>query len=256
MDLLKGKVAIVTGASSGIGRAAAFLFAKEGARVVATARRTQELSRLLDEIAADGGEAISLAGDLREEDFVLQLTTTTIERFGGIDIAFNNAGDLGQMKPTMELSLESWQKTLDANLTSAFLCAKYQLPSMIERGGGSIVFTSSFVGNTAGFPGMAAYAAAKAGVVGLVRVLAAEYGARGIRANALLPGGTDTPMNIARLPEAAAGTQEFVEGLHALKRMASPEEIAAAALFLLSEAASFVTGTAFLADGGVSIYRA
>jgi NAD(P)-dependent dehydrogenase (short-subunit alcohol dehydrogenase family) len=124
---------------------------------------------------------------------------------------------------------------------------------MIERGGGSLVFTSSFVGHTVGFPGLAAYAAAKAGLVGLVQVLAAEFGAAGVRANAILPGGTNTPMAAAMIdtPE----TRAFIEGLFALKRMATPEEIARSVLHLASDAASFVTGTAFLVDGGVSINR-
>lgn len=126
---------------------------------------------------------------------------------------------------------------------------------MIKRGGGSIVFTSSFVGNTVGFPGTGAYAAAKAGLVGLTQVLAAEFGAKGIRANAILPGGTDTPANHANFPGAAEGTRSFVEGLHALKRLAAPEEIAQAALYLASDASSFVTGVALLVDGGVPINR-
>lgn len=126
---------------------------------------------------------------------------------------------------------------------------------MIARGGGSLVFTSSFVGHTAGFPGMAAYAASKAGLIGLVQSLAVELGARGVRVNALLPGGTDTPSNVANLPSASPETRGFVEGLHALKRMAQPAEIAEAALYLASDAASFVTGTALLVDGGVSISR-
>ena len=124
---------------------------------------------------------------------------------------------------------------------------------MLARGGGSLIFTSTFVGHTVGFPGMGAYAASKAGLVGLTQVIAAEFGAKGIRANALLPGGTDTPMGraVSNTPEMRA----FVEGLHALKRLAEPQEIAQAALFLASDASSFVTGTALLADGGVSITR-
>lgn len=122
---------------------------------------------------------------------------------------------------------------------------------MLERGGGSLIFTSSFVGYTAGMPGMAAYAAAKAGLIGLTQVLAAEYGPRGLRVNALLPGGTDTPGATTTTPQARA----FVEGIHALKRMAQPEEIARSALYLASNASSFTTGTALFADGGVSINR-
>jgi NAD(P)-dependent dehydrogenase (short-subunit alcohol dehydrogenase family) len=126
---------------------------------------------------------------------------------------------------------------------------------MIARGGGSLIFTSTFVGYTVGFPGMVAYAASKAALIGLVQVIAAESGAKGIRANAILPGGTDTPMNVANSPGAAPETRAFVESLHALKRIAAPEEIARSVLYLASDASSFTTGAALLVDGGVSINR-
>ncbi|MEQ9815702.1 MAG: SDR family oxidoreductase [Azospirillaceae bacterium] len=255
MARIEGKVAVVTGASSGIGRAAAHLFAREGASVVVGARREAELASLVAEIEAAGGKACALAGDVQDEDFASGLTELAIERFGGLDIAFNNAGTLGEMAPGIDVSIAGWRETIDVNLTSAFVLARRQIPAMIERGGGSLIFTSSFVGVTAGIPGMTAYAASKAGLLGLVQTLAVEYGAVGIRVNALLPGGTDTAMNVARLPGAAPETQSFVEGLHALKRLAEPEEIAEAALFLASGQSSFVTGTALFADGGVSINK-
>lgn len=153
------------------------------------------------------------------------------------------------------MPLSDWRDTVDTNLTSAFLGAKHQVPALVERGGGSLIFTSTFVGHTVGMPGMAAYAASKAGLIGLVQVLATEWGAKGVRANALLPGGTDTPANVANAPGANPETRAFVEGLHALKRMAKPQEIAKAALYLASDASSFVTGTAMQVDGGVSINR-
>lgn len=255
MKVLADKVAIVTGASSGIGYATAKLFAQEGARVVVSARRQAELDALVTEIENTGGRAIAVAGDVKEERLAKTLVETAVERFGGLDIAFNNAGSLGAMGSVQDISLPEWRDTLDTNLTSAFLGAKYQIPAMIKGGGGSLVFTSSFVGHTVGFPGTAAYAASKAGLGRLVQVLAAEFGANGIRANALLPGGTDTPANHANLPGAAPETRAFVEGLHALKRMAAPEEIARSVLHLASDASSFVTGTAFLVDGGLSISR-
>ncbi len=256
MDQLTGKVAIVTGASSGIGRATAKLFAAEGAKVVVTARRQAELDGLLAEIEETGGEAVALAGDVKEESLAEALVGTAVERFGGLDIAFNNAGTLGAMGPLPEVSLNGWRDTLDTNLTSAFLGAKYQVPALINRGGGALIFTSSFVGHTAGFPGMAAYAASKAGLIGLAKNLAAEHGPQGLRVNAILPGGTDTAMNLANDPEAGGPeVQAFIEGLHALKRMAAPQEIAQAVLYLASDAASFITGTAMLVDGGVSINR-
>ena len=253
MNVLQNKIAVVTGASSGIGRAAARLFAQEGAKVVVAARRKQELDALVAEIVAAGGRAVAVAGDVRDAAYAENLVATARDQFGGLDIAFNNAGTLGEMGSVEAVSLDGWREALEINLTSAFLAAKYQLPAIVARGGGSVIFTSTFVGHTVGFPGMAAYAASKAGLVGLTQVLAAEYGAWGVRVNALLPGGTDTPMGrlVADTPE----KQDFVAGLHALKRTASPDEIARSALYLASEAASFMTGTAMLVDGGVSVFR-
>jgi NAD(P)-dependent dehydrogenase (short-subunit alcohol dehydrogenase family) len=250
---LANKTAIVTGASSGIGLATAKLFAREGASLVLSARRANILDELVAEIEAAGGRAVAVAGDVREEAHAAALVRAAVENFGGLDIAFNNAGTNGEMGPTPEISLSGWNETIAVNLTSAFLGAKHQIPAMLARGGGSLIFTSSFVGHTAGFPGVAAYAASKAGLLGLTRALAVEFGPRGIRVNALLPGGTDTP-----LAEAWVATPEalsFVEGLHALKRRAHPDEIARSALYLASDASSFTTGTVLLADGGVSVNR-
>lgn len=255
MFALTNKVAIVTGASSGIGRATAKLFAEEGAKVVVAARRQAELDALVAEIEDVDGTAIALAGDVRDEAYAKALVDLAVGRFGGLDIAFNNAGSVGKMGPISELSLEEWRDALDTNLTSAFLGAKYQVPAMVDRGGGSLIFTSTFVGHTVGMPGMTSYAASKAGLIGLTQVLAAEYGPKGVRVNALLPGGTDTPASITNAPGAGPDVLAFVEGLHALKRMAQPEEIARSALYLASDASSFTTGTALFADGGVSINR-
>ena len=253
MTALANKVAIVTGASSGIGYATSKLFAREGARVVVAARRQVELNELVAQISAFGGTAVALAGDVKDEGFAQALVDLAVSKFGGLDVAFNNAGTLGEMGATTSLSLRGWAQTIDTNLTSAFLGAKYQVPAMLARGGGSMIFTSTFVGYTVGFPGMAAYAASKAGLIGLTQALAVEFGAKRIRANSILPGGTDTPMGrlVANTPEA----HRFVEGLHALKRIASPDEIAKSALYLASDASSFTTGIALLVDGGVSINR-
>lgn len=255
MKALVDKVAVVTGASSGIGHATALLFAQEGAKVVVNARRKHELDALVTRIRVAGGEAIAVVGDVKHEDLAKSLVEAAVTRFGGLDVAFNNVGAAGAMGPVTQLGLEAWRETIDTNLTSAFLAAKHQVPALLERGRGSLVFTSSFVGHSAGMPGMAAYAAAKAGLIGLVQVLATEWGAKNIRANAILPGGTDTPANLANTPGAGAETRTFVEGLHALKRLAAPPEIAQAALFLASDASSFVTGTAMRVDGGASISR-
>ncbi len=253
MARLKGKVAVITGASSGIGRAAVLRFAAEGAAIVAVARGQEGLDRLAGEVTAAGGEIAVLAGSIADEAVAERAVAIARERFGGLDIAFNNAGALGEMGPAATISRDGWQDAIDVNLTGSFLCAKHQVPAMVERGGGSILFTSSFVGHTVGFPGMAAYAASKAGLIGLMQVLAAEYGPQRVRANVLIVGGTDTPMGrqVINTPE----MRSFVEGLYPLKRLAEPAEIAEAALFLASDASSFVTGAALPVEGGVSITR-
>jgi NAD(P)-dependent dehydrogenase (short-subunit alcohol dehydrogenase family) len=253
MNALANKVAIVTGASTGIGYETARLFAKEGAAVVVAARRQQKLDALAESINAEGGRALALAGDVSDERFSKALVELAARRFGGLDIAFNNAGILGATGTVPDMSRAEWNQVISTNLTSAFLGAKYQLPAMAARTGGSLIFTSTFVGYTAGMPGMAAYAASKAGLIGLTQVLAAEYGPQNIRVNALLPGGTDTPAGreFANTPETLA----FVRNLHAMKRMATPKEIAHSALYLASDASSFTTGSAMLVDGGVSINR-
>lgn len=252
MNELTGKVAIITGASSGIGRAIAKLFAIEGAKIIVAARRQQELDELVKEITTDGGKAIALAGDVTNESYSNALVKLATHQFGRLDIAVNNAGIIGTSGATEDVALVDWDNTLRTNLTSAFLGAKYQLPVMTTSGG-SIIFTASFVGHTIGLPQMAAYAASKAGLIGLTKALASEYGAMGIRVNALLPGGTDTPMGRASADSPEA--MEFVKRIHALKRLATPEEIAKSALYLASDASSFTTGTALLADGGASICK-
>jgi len=244
MKLIDDKVAIITGASSGIGKAAATLFAANGAAVVLVARRQDALNQLVRDIEAHGGRAIAVVGDVTQECTHKEAVAAAQATFGGLHIAFNNAGLVGAMKPLAELKPSEWSKALAVNLTAAFLGARIQIPAMLEQGTGALVFTGSFVGNSVGLPGMGAYAAAKAGLMGLVRSIAADYGAAGIRANALLPGGTATEM------AGDAAQREWAAGLHAMKRIAEPEEIAKAALFLASDMASFVTGSALWADGG------
>ena len=158
------------------------------------------------------------------------------------------------MGPTPGIALTDWNDTMAVNLSGAFLAAKHQIPAMVRQGSGSVIFTSTFVGHTTGFPGVAAYAASKAGIVGLTQALATEFGAQNVRVNALLPGGTETPM--ARVMSATPEAMSRVASMHALQRIAQHEEIARVALFLASEGASFVTGSALLADGGISVYRA
>lgn len=249
MGILQGKVALITGASSGIGRAAALLFAAEGASVVLNARRKEALEEVAHLIEEQSGRVRLVVGDVASEATQSAMVAEALSAFGGLDIAFNNAGTVGDIKPLADLSPDDWRTTLETNLTAAFLGSRAQIPPMLKRGGGSIIFTSSFVGTSAGLPGMSAYAAAKAGLMGLVKGITADYGALNIRANALLPGGTDTGM---------AGNQaqkDWAAGLHAAKRIAQPEEIAQAALFLAGPASSFVMGTALFADGGNSAVK-
>lgn len=248
--LLNGKTIIITGASSGIGAAAARIFAAEGANLVLGARRAELLEQITEDISANGGEAAFLAGNVEDGGYAEALVALAESRFGGLDGAFNNAGVTGDMGPIPDMADSNWHKVMAVNLNSGFYAAKFQIPAMRKRGGGSIVFTSSFVGHTIGLPGMGAYAAAKAGLIGMTQVLAAGHGPENIRVNALLPGGTMTPM-----AGDDAGFHDVVRGFHALKRMAEPSEIANAALFLLSDHASFVTGSAMIADGGNSINK-
>lgn len=251
--LLQDKTIIVTGASSGIGAAAAQIFAAEGARLVISARRRDRLDDLAARIDPEGTRVALLAGDVAAPGHAEALVALAQARFGGLDGAFNNAGQIGSGARLHETGDDEWQRLIATNLTAGFLAARAQVPALLARGGGALVFTGSFIGHTAVLPGMGSYAASKAGLIGLVQALAVDYGPQGIRANALLPGGTLTEMagDAATNPDSAA----FISGLHALKRMARPEEIARAALFLLSDHASFVTGTAMLADGGNSICK-
>ncbi len=245
---LKDKTVIITGASSGIGAAAALLFAAEGANVVLGARRETKLNTLVGQITQSDRKAVCLAGDVQDEVYAMALVDLAEQRFGGLDGAFNNAGIMGDMGPIPEMETENWQSVLATNLSSAFFAAKAQLPAMEKRGGGSMVFTSTFVGfSNGGMPGMGAYAASKAGLIGLVQSLASDHAAQGIRINTILPGGTKTDMAGDDL-----ATHEFIAGLHPMKRMAEPKEIAQAALFLLSDRSSFVTGSPLAVDGGMA----
>lgn len=253
MKRLADKVAIVTGASSGIGYATAKLFAAEGAKVIVGARRESELNDLVAEIRAAGGEALALAGDVRSEDYAKALVALAVGQYGRLDVAFNNAGTLGEGGPSTEVSEKGWTDTVEINLTGSFLGAKHQIAQMLNNGGGSVIFTSTFVGHTFAFPGVAAYAASKSGLIGLTQALASEYGPNNIRVNAILPGAVDTDMY--RSMNNTAQSQAFITGLHALKRVGAVDELARSVLYLASDDSSFVTGTASLVDGGASITR-
>ena len=253
MAALQNVVAIIAGASSGIGYATAQLFAQEGASLVVGARRKPELEQLVATITRAGGTAIALAGDVADEAYAEALVALAVETFGGLDVAFNNAGVIAPMGPTPTIELADWRRTLDINLTSAFLAAKYQIPAMVARGGGSLIFTSSFVGYSVSFPGIAAYSASKSGLIGLTQSLAVEFAERKVRVNALLPGATDTAMyrEMNNTPEA----RDFITSLYPMRRIASAEEMAKSVLYLASDASTFTTGTAFLVEGGISLNR-
>ena len=244
---LNNKTAAVIGASSGIGRAVALLLAEHGANVVLCARRADKLEETAALIRA---RAVAVAGDAVLPETHEAVVRTAEREFGGLDIAVNNAGIIGAYKPLADISPDEWRDTLDGNLTAAFLGAGSQIPLMLARGGGAIVFTSSFVGTSCALPNKTAYGCAKAALAALAKGITADYAAQGIRANALLPGGTDTEM-MTTDPQQRA----WAEGLHAVKRIARPEEIAAAILFLVSPMGSFVTGTALFADGGNSAVK-
>jgi NAD(P)-dependent dehydrogenase (short-subunit alcohol dehydrogenase family) len=253
MRRLAGKVAIVTGASAGIGRATAKKFASEGAMVVVGARRQSELETLISEIEADGGVAAMMAGDVTNEDYAKTLVEIAFARFGGLDVAFNNAGTLGEAGPSEVVTKNGFEGALAVNLTASFIAARAQIPRMVASGGGSVIFTCTIVGSSFGIPGTAAYAASKSGLVGLTQTLATEYGPKNVRVNAILPGAIETSMY--REMNDTPDKEAFMINMSALKRLGRPEELAGAALFLASEDSSFVTGTAMLVDGGATITR-
>ena len=245
--ILANKIAIVTGASSGIGRAAALLFAQQGAAVVLGARHLPRLQAVVDEIERAGGHAVAVAGDVKDESFAQQLVETAVGRFGGLDIAFNNAGTLGEMGASTGISAAGWQQAVDVNLTGSFFAAKHQIPAMLARGRGSLIFTSTFVGHLVGFPGAAAYAASKAGVVGLMRALAVEFGPQGLRCTAICPGFIETEM-VENIPEKV---QARLLDQIPLKRFGRAEEVGRAVTYLVSQDGDYITGAELSINGGL-----
>ncbi len=240
------KVAIVTGGSFGIGRATAVLFARQGAKVVVVDWVDNE--ETLREIRAVGGEAIYIKCDVSSDSEVKAMIAQTVDTFGRLDYAFNNAGIEGASAITHEVSEENWDKVLGINLKGVWLCMKYQLPHMLRQGKGAIVNCSSIAG-LIGFPNIAAYTASKHGILGLTKTAALEYAKSGIRINAVCPGVIKTPM-IDRFLEKNHMSEEAMAAGEPVGRMGRPEEIAAAAVWLCSEAASFITGHAMPVDGG------
>ncbi|MEV8020732.1 SDR family oxidoreductase [Streptomyces sp. NPDC086554] len=246
--MLDGKTVMITGASSGIGAAAARLFAGEGAAVVLMARRADRLHRLVEEIADAGGTAHAVPGDVVREEDVRHAVAAAVERFGTLDGAFNNAGWASAGTVIHETDTAVFDRTMDVNLRGVWNCLRHQIPAMLETGGGSVVNTSSVAGVQA-TGASAAYVAAKHAVLGLTRSAAAEYGRRGIRVNALVVGSTRSEL----MEEVLSGTPALEESFvsrSVQKRMADPVEVAQAAAWLCSDRATFVTGTAMPVDGG------
>lgn len=246
MKLLSDKVAIVTGAASGIGHAIALLFAAEGARVVVSDVDEKGGQNTVSEIRSAGGEAVFFKADTSRPEDNENLVKEAIKQYGGLHIAVNNAGIAGPMATTADYPLDGWRKVIDINLNGVFYGMRYQIPAMLQAGGGSIVNMSSILGMV-GSRQSPAYTAAKHGVVGLTKTAALEYSSQGIRINAIGPGYIMTPMVTANLDEARL---KAAEGLHPIGRLGKPEEVAELALWLSCSKSSFVTGSYYNIDGG------
>ncbi len=245
--LVEGKIALVTGGASGIGRASALLFAREGAKVVVSDVDTEGGQETVRTIEKAGGEAEFRSADVSREEEVAALIQYCVDRFGRLDCAHNNAGITGAMGPLQQIELSDWQKVLDTNLTSVFLCMKYEIPQMVLQGGGTIVNTASGAGVIA-TPFLSPYCASKHAILGITKTAAVENAQTGIRINAVLPGSTDTPMLRASMgisPE----VEKMIRSSVPSGRFGEPEEIAQAALWLSSDRSSYVSGHSMLVDG-------
>jgi NAD(P)-dependent dehydrogenase (short-subunit alcohol dehydrogenase family) len=248
---MEGKVAIVTGGSAGIGRATALAFAARGARVVVADVEEEGGRETVEMVERDGGEAVFVATDVSSPDDVARMVATAKERFGRLDIAFNNAGIEGDLAPLVEYSLDTWNRIVGINLTGVWLCMKHEIPLMLETGGGSIVNNASILG-TVGMAAAGPYTATKHGVIGLTRVAALENAEKGIRVNAVCPGFIETPMVMERGVHAGENQEVYDDlvGLHPVGRLGKSEEIADAVVWLCSDGASFMAGHPLIVDGG------
>jgi NAD(P)-dependent dehydrogenase (short-subunit alcohol dehydrogenase family) len=254
MNSLKDKVVLITGASSGIGRATAVAFATKGAHIVVAARRKEELDTLVTLIENLGGKASAIKTDVSIAKSVEQMVAHTIKVFGRLDYAVNNAGIEGKLNSIIDLEEEDWNQVLDINLKGTFLCMKYEAKAMLNLGHSGAIVNIGSVNSFLGFPTGSAYVTSKHGLIGLTTSVSAELGPKGIRVNLLCPGVTDTPMH-QRL-RGIVGDELYDKGLlptvH-LQRVGKPEEIARAIVFLCSEEASYITGSTLTADGGLTL---
>lgn len=241
-----GKVAVVTGGASGIGRACVDLFADGGSKVVVVDLNKSIGEEVVETIQGSGGKALFLEVDVSDPVSVEQMVADTVEVFGRLDIAVNNAGIAGEMNPTGAYTIEGWQKVIDINLSGVFYCMRYQIPQMVKQGGGAIVNMASILG-AVGFATASAYVAAKHGVLGLTKAAALEYAGQGIRINSVGPAFISTPLVTDSMDDE---TLEQLAGLHAVGRLGEPEEVAHLTAFLCSDEASFMTGGYYLVDGG------
>jgi NAD(P)-dependent dehydrogenase (short-subunit alcohol dehydrogenase family) len=246
MKILEGKVAIVTGAGSGIGRAIAIKYAEEGAKVVVSDLNEKGGAETVSIIKQNGGEAFFIATDTASAESNEALVHETIKKYGALHIACNNAGIGGVLAPTADYPLDIWQKVIDINLSGVFYGMKYQIPEMLKAGGGSIVNIASILGQV-GSRFSPAYVAAKHGVVGLTKTTALEYADKNIRVNSVGPGYIKTPLLTNSLTEEQ---MKPLVGLHPIGRLGESEEVAELVLWLSSDKASFVTGTYYAVDGG------
>lgn len=251
MGKLDGKIALITGGGSGIGRAAALLFAGEGAKLSIVDWADDNARAVAAEIGARGGEAIALRADVSRATDAERKVAATVRRFGRLDILYNNAG-IGFARRTHLLTEEEWDRTIDIDLKGVFLGCKYALPELMKHGG--VILSTASVAGLEGIRQMAAYCAAKAGVIMLTKSLAMDYAEHGIRVNCICPGTIETPLNASGYenlsPERRERAHRTVAAMHLLGRTGQPEEIASVALFLCSQDASFITGQAVVVDGG------
>jgi len=245
---LHGKVGIVTGGTSGIGRDAAILFAKAGAKVVVAGRREVEGKETIDLVRAAGGDSLFVKTDVSQAAEVQAMVRKTVEKFGRLDIAFNNAGIEGNWIPIAEQSEEDWDRTIDINLKGVWLCLKYEIQQMLKQGGGGAIVNMASVAGLIGSAGAATYCASKHGVMGLTKSAALETARSGIRVNVVCPAVIETPMGerVWGEPE----VKKFALGLHPIGRFGRPMEVAEAVVWMCSDRASFMTGQSLVLDGG------